>query len=260
VFALFFGAALYLVLVLWSCVGSCLFGPGVAWGTQPRRRRASSLGRKAKGWLRAAAGGGLPARESTVQPLNHRATQQLCRRADCTRSDPDGPDPHSFQLWATPPKHPTANSLSCGAALPSVCRMPLTPICVALCTALLAAAVHVVPVSAAFIPLPLRLPNDTGHRILQLRQYAADQCTTPVPRVAGGQLAMFGVARWESQYLEQWVRVGWLGMQLRPLTLRQRTKRWMQPCEPCNRHHCNVLCVSRGPGGRCCTTCSWAWT
>jgi hypothetical protein len=92
--------------------------------------------------------------------------------------------------------------------------MPPAPwVSVTLLTALLAAVSLAEPASDAFMkPLPLRLPDDTGDRIMQLRLYASDQCTSAVPRVTDAQLVIWAVARWEAQYLEQWVRVAcvWL--------------------------------------------------
>ena len=92
--------------------------------------------------------------------------------------------------------------------------MPQAPwVSVSLLTALLVvASVSLAePFSEAFRgslapPLPLSLPDDAGQRIMQLRLYAADQCTSPVPRVTDAQLVVWAVARWELQYLEQWVR------------------------------------------------------
>jgi hypothetical protein len=42
-------------------------------------------------------------------------------------------------------------------------------------------------------------------RLDELRAYAADQCTAPVPRVNDARFVLWTVARSESPFVEQWV-------------------------------------------------------
>jgi hypothetical protein len=59
--------------------------------------------------------------------------------------------------------------------------------------------------------LPLANPPDAGYRIAELRTFAADQCTAPVPRAKDAQLVMWVNAKDELPYVEQWVRDGACG-------------------------------------------------
>jgi hypothetical protein len=55
--------------------------------------------------------------------------------------------------------------------------------------------------------LPLADPPNSGYRIAELRTFAADQCTAPVPRVKDAQLVMWAVILSELPFVEQWVRI-----------------------------------------------------